>query len=264
MKKNFGYIHLPAGATVFVGETVDDMVDLGVIPSDTETQLAITYDTSTVQGSKGEIVLEKISNMVAELTTELYQINLKNINKLAGGIMNLTEVAAAKKSAVVYEIASFEKGVFIPIEHQNADGSELVISAVANGESPLTEVTDYISVKSDGKWGIIILYSSTAETGNGLKITYEYTPASHIKATMGTGSLELKSCVVRIRKEVEGKKFEITMYKAIKTDGITFSFPSVDSDNITSLPVTMQGRLDTSRPEGDQLLEIIDEIGVAE
>ena len=64
-------------------------------------------------------------------------------------------------------------------------------------------------------------------------------------------------------KEVDGKKFQVTLYKAIKSDGITFSFPSVDSEDITSLPVTMQGKLDTSRAQGDQLLEIIDEIGVA-
>lgn len=263
MKTNYDCIHLPAGATVEMGATASDLIDVGVIPSDTETQLNITYDTATVQGSKGEVVLEKVSNMQAELTTELYQINLENINRMAGGIMNLIKVPGDKVSGAIQEVPSFEKGVFIPLEHQNGDGSEIVIASVANGETPLTEVTDYIVMKSGSVWGLLVLDSSTATGSNGLKITYEYTPTAHIRATMGAGSIELKSCVVRIRKEVDGKKFQVTLYKAIKSDGITFSFPSVDSEDITSLPVTMQGKLDTSRALGDQLLEIIDEIGVA-
>lgn len=261
MKTNYDFIHLPAGATVYAGESVEDLVDLGVIPDDTETTLNITYDSANVQGSKGELVLQKISNMSAELTTELYQINLANINLLAGGVMTLTRETGAKVTGSVFEVASFEKGKFIPLPGQNADGTAQDITGINNGETPLTEGTDFFQAKVGSAWGIVITSDSTALPASGLEVTYDYTPARHVKATMGSGSVELKPCIVRVEKEVDGKLFRVTLYKAFKTDGIALSFPAVNSDDITSLPVTMQGMLDTSRANGDQLLEIIDEIG---
>ena len=131
MKSEYAGIHIPAGCTMYAGETVDSLVDLGVIPDDVDSQIEITYDVSRVQGSKGETVLESIRNMVAKATTELYQINLEHINMLVGGVMNVTKTAASKVSDEEHVIAKgWAKGALLPLPGRNADGSALVLLMV--------------------------------------------------------------------------------------------------------------------------------------
>lgn len=262
MKTEYAGIHIPAGCTMYAGPSVDELKDLGVIPEETDSQIEITYDTARIQGSKGEQVVNSIRNMVATATTALYQINLDNINLLVGGVLNVTRQTGSAVSGEEHEIASWTKGQLITLPGQNSDGSAQEITQILNGETPLTEGTDYIQAKADGRWGIIILDGSTAVTTSPLAVTYTYTPTAKVKATMGDGNVAVKACVVRFAKTVEGKLFQITIYKAVKTDGITIGFPAITSETITSLPVTMEGRIDYSRASGDQLLEIIDEIGV--
>ena len=262
MKSEYAGIHIPAGCTMYAGETVDSLVDLGVIPDDVDSQIEITYDVSRVQGSKGETVLESIRNMVAKATTELYQINLEHINMLVGGVMNVTKTAASKVSDEEHVIAKgWAKGALLPLPGRNADGSAPEITQILNGETPLTEATDYIVASADGRYGIIVLDGSSAVPTSPLTVTYSYTPTASVKATMGDGNVEARACVVRFSKTVEGRLFQVTIYKAVKTDGITLGFPAITSEDIPSLPVTMEGRIDYSRSGGDQLLEIVDEIG---
>lgn len=262
MKTEYAGIHIPAGCTMYAGPSVDDLKDLGVIPEDTDSQIEITYDTSRIQGSKGEQVVNAIRNMVATATTALYQINLDNINLLIGGVLNVSKQTGSQVSDEEYEVASWQKGLLMALPGQNSDGSAPEITQILNGETPLTEGTDYIMAKAGGRWGVVILDDSSAVTSSPLKVTYTYTPTSRVRATMGDGNVAVKACVVRFAKVVDGKLFQITIYKAVKTDGITIGFPAITSETITSLPVTMEGRIDYSRASGDQLLEIVDEIGV--
>lgn len=261
MKTEHAFIHVPAGCTMLAGPDVDSLVDMGIIPEETDSNIAITYDVARIQGSKGEQVVNYIRNMVATATTALYQLNLENIGMLAGGVFNTEKVAGSQVTGEVHEVSAWEKETFIQIPGQNSDGSAQTITTVENGVTELEEGVDYVAAKVGGRWGIIILSGSSAVTSSPIKITYTYTPTASLRATMGDGNLSIKACVVRFEKEIEGKRFAITLYKAVKTDGITLSFPAITSEAIPSIDVQMEGRLDTSRAAGDQLLEIIDEIG---
>lgn len=264
MNSQYSAIHIPAGCDVYVGDSVESLENVGVIPMDTDSNIEITYDVSNVQGSKKEQVLRFIRNMKAKASTELYQIRMPVINKLAGGIMNITSVAGSAVSGVTHTIAAgFEKGMLYILPGQNASGLVQTITTVKQGSTSLTG-SDYSMAKdSSGKWGIILTTGGSADVTKNVVVTYGYTPVAHYKVTMGDTAVDIAKKVVRFSKTVGGKLFQVTLYSAAMSNGIKLSFPGADEENPVKIPVELEGDLDTSRASGDQLLEIIDEIGVA-
>ncbi len=264
MSSQYSAIHIPAGCDVYVGDSVESLENVGVIPMDADSKIEITYDRSVVQGSKKEEVITSIRNMKAEASTELYQIRLPIINKLAGDVMNVTSVAGTTASGKTFTIAkNFEKGLLYALPGQNADGSAPTVSSVKQGTTALA-AADYTLVKdSSGRYGVVLTSSGAADTTKDVVVTYSYTPAAHYKVTMGAATVDIKKRIVRFSKTVDGKLFQVTLYSAAMSNGITLSFPGADEENPVSIPITLEGSLDTSRASGDQLLEIIDEIGVA-
>ncbi len=263
VKSKYAGIHIPAGCEMLVGPSVDALVSCGIIPEDTDSKIDISYTVNKVQGSKGETVVNYVNKMEAKGSTALYQFDLELINQLAGGIMQISKTAGTAVSAAVHAVeAGWVKDSFIILPGQNASGEKQSITKIVQGSTTLAAGTDYIQVKTNEGWGIIIPTASAAVTTKVLTITYGYTPAAQVKATMGSGSVDIQASVVRFKKVVNGKLFQVTLYKAVMTNGITLSFPAESSDSIPSLPVEIAGQLDPSRASGDQLLEIIDEIGV--
>lgn len=259
LKTNYAGIHIPAGCTVSVGETVESLIDLGVIPEETDSNITITYDTTKVQGSKLEQVVNYVRNMTAKGTSALYQVNLENLNKLSGGIMNITKSAGAIVTGDTHVISAPVKQVLYMLPGQNANKAAPTITKVMRGSTEIAADTGYVLSKdSAGNWGIMFL---TITGTTDITITYSYTPAAYTKATMGDAALSINPKVVRFEKEVNGKKFSVTLYSAIMTNGLSLSFPAASNENIPSIPIEIEGSLDVSRASGDQLLEIIDEIG---
>lgn len=263
MTSKISKVHIPAGCEVLVGDSVDSLVSLGVIPEETESQIEITYEVDKIQGSKSELVVQRVRNMQAVGSSALYQYDLKKISNLCGGIMNIEETAGEETTkSDTLEAGSWAKDTFYKLSGQNNSGEKQTITSVTAGEAELTDGTDYIQMKTNDGWGILILGASTAVTSSSIVIAYTYTPTASIRATMGAGSIEVDKKIVRFLKVVNGKRFQVTMYAATMTNGITLAFPAESSDTIPSLPIEITGELDADRAEGDQLLEIIDEIGV--
>ncbi len=264
IESKFKGVHIPSGCTVKVGDSVDTLESIGVIPMDTNTELNITYDKLLVQGSKKEEVISYIKNMKAKGTTEIYQIQMPVINKLTGGVMNIENVAGTKVTGFVQDFNGWAYGKFIKLKNQNADGSALVLSQVkASNKGVLTDSNYLLAANSEGEYGIIILNKTgkpaLSET---ITVTYEYTPASHLKVTMGDDVATITPKVVQFLKMQGDKKFQVTLYSALVEGGIKFTFPGSDSEKPASIPIEIDAALDTTRDSGDQLLEIIDEIGV--
>lgn len=262
MSREYEAIHIPAGCDVLVGDSVDSLEDVGVIPMDTDSKIEITYDRSIVQGSKKEQVLTRVRNMTAKASTELYQIRLPIINKLSGGVMNIKSVAGSAVSGATHTIASgFEKGRLYILPGQNASGAAPTVATVKQGSTSLTAEAYTVAKDASGMYGIIL--TGAADTAKAVTITYAYTPVAHYKVTMGGSSVDITKKIVRFTKTVDGKLFQVTLYSAAMSNGITLSFPGADEENPVRIPIEIEGNLDSSRASGDQLLEIIDEIGVA-
>lgn len=264
MSSQYSAIHIPAGCDVEVGDSVDSLENVGVIPMDTDSSIEITYDRSVVQGSKKEQVLTSIRNMKASAKTELYQIRLDVINKLAGDVMNVTAVPGTAVTGRTHSIqAGFEKGRLYILPGQNADGSAVTVASVKQGSTSLAAADWTLAKDQSGRCGVILTSAGAADATKAVTVTYGYTPAAHYKVTMGAATVDIRKRMVRFSKRVDGKLFQVTLYSAAMSNGITLSFPGADEENPVRIPIEMEGSLDTSRASGDQLLEIIDEIGVA-
>lgn len=264
MSSQYSAIHIPAGCDVSVGDSVDSLENVGVIPMDTDSNIEITYDISNIQGSKKEQVLKFVRNMRATASTELYQIRMPVINKLAGGVMNVQSVAGSAVSGQTHTIdAGFEKGRLYILPGQNASGAAQSITNVKQGSSALAAADYTLAKDASGRWGIILTTAGSADITKNVVVTYGYTPAAHYKVTMGDTAVDITKKIVRFSKTVDGKLFQVTLYSAAMSNGIKLSFPGADEENPVRIPIELEGDLDTSRARGDQLLEIIDEIGVA-
>ena len=262
LKSKSAGVHIPCGCTISVGNDESSLVDIGVIPEETDTTLSITYEVQTVMGSKREKVLEYIRNMAAEGTSAIYQVNLKVLNDLFGGIMDITESNGSEVPAATYKIAKgYSKETVYTLPGQNADGTAQTISKVNDGTEDLTADVDYVQAKgADGRWGIMLLSGATATEE--LTVTYAYTPASYVDAYMGDSVRQITSKMIRFSKEYGGKKFWVDLFSAKATNGLQIGFPASSADTPMSIPLTITGELDVTREAGKQLLRIHDEIGV--
>jgi len=262
----FKGIHIPSGCTVLVGDSVSSLVDVGVLPEGSATELGISYDAVQVKGSKNEDVMRYFKNLKAEAKFAIYEIILDNIARFAKGLMNVTSVAGAPVSGKEQRIpSSWESMRVYSLSGQNANGSAPVVTGTADPNKVLVEGDDFHLIKmSTGEYGIALVSGGPAGLveSDEVVLSLDYTPTAHKRAVMGAASVQVQTQVVRFLKEQGGKKFQITLFSAVNTAGLTFSFPASSADNPTSMDITMSGGLDSSRAVGEQLIEIIDEIGL--
>ncbi len=261
----YGSVHIPAGCTVKVGNTVPGLVDLGVLKGDA--QIVLSYDKQKVLGSKAEVLVDFIKNMKATATFELYQLHLPNIQKLLDGVATLTMIPAALVPGAVQVVASGAWGYndFIPIEHQNGSGAAITINSVVGSvNGALVANTDYFKGQdSQGRWGIFVIDSVTVTTeAQSITINYDYTPAAAYQLDMGEKSAELVAKIVEFLKTIDGKIFRARLWSVTNEEGLTLAFPDSANDEPASLPVSLVGGLDTAKATGKQLIEIYDEIGI--
>lgn len=267
---SYGSVHIPAGCTVKVGDSVGALTSLGVLKGDAN--IEITYDLVEVLGSKAETLVDLIKNMRANATFELYQLYLTNIQKLLDGVATVTNTAATIVEDYDQTVAegSWSLNTFIPLTYQNGDGSVLQIDAQgyvdisAGTDGALTHETHYVMAKNeDGIWGVIVYDTPATGESQALTISYDYTPAASKTMKMGAASDTITAKIVEFSKTIDGKTFRARIWKAKNESGITLAFPDSAGDEPASIPVTLVGRIDEDRTSGEQLIEIYDEIGTS-
>ncbi len=258
-------IQVPAGCDVLIGDNEANLVNVGVLPEDKETTVSVSYDSVEVKGSKNEDVQRYVKNMSAEGKFSIYQILLDNIAKFSKGLITLESVPGTPVTGQTQTIkAGWENKRLYRLDGQNADGSEPTVTA-KKGSTTLTKGDDFHVLKAaDGDFYVSLNTAGTSHiaTTDVITLTLGYTPKASVKAKMGAPSVEITPQVVRFMKMQGDKKFQITLWSATNSSGLSFAFPASSADKPTSIDVTMTGGLDTSRAVGDQLIEIVDEIGL--
>ena len=246
------------------GDDVGSLVNFG---SMTGIQFQETWDALMVESDNaGQEEIGKI-NQKAAILGNLQEINLTNLNDLRGGIDNFENIAGILVSAESQIIASGDWGFndFIKFEHQNGDGSAVIVNSVTGGiDGLLTVDDDYFAGKNEnGEYGIFVVDGIAAVTeGQSLTINYDYTPNAAVKLSSG-GKTTINPKVIRITNTNElGKKFQITIFKARNQDAINIEFPADTSGTVASTPINLQGSLDKARTVGEQLFSILDEQSV--
>ena len=256
-------VHLPRGYDVAVKNDQGSWVDLGVTMEGGT--LEATYETTKITGSRAEQILTAFREFTVSSTFTLAQIKLENIHLLMSGATNYTTTAADPVTVSDEDIAAgdWALNTFIPFANQNADGTVPGSITVANAGA-LTLDTDYLVIEGNaGEWGVYILDTVDTDIGETLELNYTYTPAASKELTLGSNSVEITPRAFRIRKnlgtDAAPKYFGVEIYSATNEAGLSLAFPRYDEEDITTLEVTLNGDLDTTRGDLDQLLKITDE-----
>jgi len=137
----FGSVHIPAGCTVKLGDTVPGLVDLGVLKGDAS--IGIAYDKVKVMGSKAETLIDFIKNMKATATFELYQLHLPNIEKLLAGAVTVgyTPGAPLTDQPEVIAAGNWKYDRFYPLAHQMGSGLVPTINRVVGSLDTTLDLT---------------------------------------------------------------------------------------------------------------------------
>jgi len=266
----YGSVHIPAGCTVKIGDTVPGLEDLGVLKGDAS--IGITYDLLKVLGSKAEKLIDFIKNMKATASFEMYQLYLPNIKKLLDGVVDVNPIAGTPVVGHTEAKGAneTEAGKFYQFEFQQGNGTvpaNIVITQDPAG-TPLVLVADddYIVTESfpdSGIWGLVFNDGGAQyDPTKAQEWEYDYTPNEAYTLTMGDKSAEFVTKIVEFSKTIDGKLFYARLWSVTNEEGLTLSFPDSANDEPLSLPVTLVGGLDTAKASGEQLIEIYDEIGL--
>ena len=261
----FGSVHVPAGCTFKIGDSVGGLATMGVLKGDSA--IEITYDLIEALGSQAEEVLSYAKNMRAVATCELYQLHLPNIEKILDGIATVTSQAGVLQAGVndVVNSGDWEYDKFIPFVNQNGDGSSPTVNSVTGSvDGALVEDTDFFVIMNEaGVWGYYVIDSATVTTeAQNLTANTDYTPAASKTLKMGSPSASLTAKIVEFSKTQNSKIFRVRLWSAKNEAGLTIGFPDSNADEPTSMPISLSGRLDSDKTDGEQLIEIYDEIGI--
>lgn len=258
--QNPGAIRFGSGK-LEVGTSVASLVDIGAIRNAVFKE---EWEEVEVKSDNAGVVKVGIKEHVAFIECDMMEVNLENLNTIRGGLDTYTPVAGTPV-AVTDELHVLNGTEFVRLNNRSGSGAEVASISVKDiSNNDAVRNTDYVvAVDASGFTCVArIAGSSVISDGETVKVNYTYTPNSSVTLKSG-GKTSISDRVVRITNTDEnGKKFQITLYKATVNEGQNIEFPADDGDDPAMPHLKMKGVLDVSRAAGDQLFEIYDEQGV--
>jgi hypothetical protein len=224
------------------------------------------YTPVDIKADNGGLIAQLAKDQECTLKMNLMEIDLAILNQIRGGIDSYSTIAGTPVNGATQEVfaGNWAHQKFIPLLSQGTVAP--VVSAVsAATDGALTDNDDYVFGQDQhGNYGIYTTGSAKFTTTNqNLIITYNYTPAA-AKVLKSGGLITISSNYVRVtnKRAADGKKFQITIYKAMNQDGLKIDFPADDDPKAWETPLTFKGCKDATRSVGDQLFMIYDEQSV--
>lgn len=249
---------------VEVGDDINSLVDLGAMKG---VKFEETWDEIEVESDNAGTVTLGTSNHKASIAGDLMEIELANLAEVRGGIDKYETIPGVlvPNATQTVKAGDWSYDDFIKIENQNGDGTAITVNSVTGAtDGALIAGDDYILGKNEkGEYGIFIQDGTTLTAENqDLVVDYDYTPNKAVKLSSG-GKTTINPKVVRITNVNElGKKFQITIFKARNSQGISIELKSDESGEVATTPLNLTGELDANRDPGAQLFEIYDEQSV--
>jgi len=152
-------------------------------------------------------------------------------------------------------------------DNQPAVGDHIYVTgfteAANNGVKTVTAVTSTLitvseTLVNEAEGDTISIVRGAIQDGATVYADYTYTPLASRTYTTG-GQTALTDRVARFTNyDVDDNELRITVYKCRIANGISLKFPSDDAVDPLPCPISVIGKLDTSRTVGDQLFAIYD------
>lgn len=258
--QNSGAIRFGSGV-LEIGTTVNDLVNIGAIR---DAVFSEEWEEVEVKSDNAGVVKVGIKEHVAYIEADMMEVDLEKLYLIRGGLDTLSTVAASPV-AITDEEIELDDTELVRLAYANGDGTEVSSISVTDADSnAAVRNTDYvIVVDEEGFTCIARVDGSTVLTdGDTALVSYSYTPNASVTLSSG-GKVTVSDRVVRITNtNEEGKKFQITLFKASINEGAEIEFPSDEDDDPAMPHLKMKGVLDVGRTAGDQLWSIYDEQGV--
>jgi len=247
-------------AKVEVGASVGALVDLGAAA---DVKFEEKFDVVYIVPDNAPKKQIAIKDHEASVSFSMMEVDLSALNTIRGGMDTYDTVDGTLATATA-EAHTLTGVNGVRLNFKNGDGTLVTISA-ATDTAGTTAVpnTDYVSYLDAEGYTCVARVSNSAviTDGDGIKVTYSYTPST--SRSLSTGGLNtITPRVVRLTNtNAAGKKFEITVYSATSEGGIKLEFPADDGDKPMMPEITLTGIVDATRTAGDQLFKIVDEQG---
>jgi len=262
--KNLGAIKF-GSAKFEISSNGVDWTDLGAMR---ELVFEEMSERSEISADNTGPILVGIRDHRVQLSGNLMEIDLANLNVIRGGIDNYSTVDGILVSGVIQDFVSGQWGYNDPvaIENQNCNKSQLTINSVTGSvDGALVAGTDYfVGVNEAGDTVVTVIDSATVTTEDQtITVNYDYTPCAK-KVLKSGGKMELSSFYARFTNlDEEDKMFRITVHKAENAAGIVINYQPDEGEDPDMIPITIIGRRDNARTAGEQLFTIEDEQGVS-
>ena len=230
---------------VLVGDDFDSLVDIGALRNPVFNSLA---ENQEIEFDNTDSLKKFVKGTRVQVTFDLAEINLSNLAKLDAGLINLTTVAGTiVNNATQLVVAggwNFEQ--FIPIAHQNGDGSALNVDSVTGATSgALSADTDFHVIESNGVYGIVVHDSESPSIGEdqNLTIQYDYTPNEAKRVTFNDQGGKTLKAMRLVNTDENSKQFRIDIEDGTNFAPISVDFATDVEDDVATLSIDFQGKL---------------------
>ena len=262
-------VYFPDGAKVSVKASGEgSYTDIGAINS--AISLTLNWTENQELTANADKLRKQIKNMIVDGSFTLIQLDADNINRLSGNLFEKVTTAGSEVLSAAFDtqtISDIAFGTMYNLEAVvTATGEPIkfsaapVISGILNGATPLAADDDYTIVadaSSPSGYSIVFMDTADIDAGDDPVITYgNNTPIATTAIYCGSSTTTLDAYALRFahtnESGVEDRVFEL--YSVDPTSGgFQFGFKGANEDGVEEMPITFQGKIDTSRADGRQL-----------
>lgn len=263
-------VYFPDGAKVSVKANGEgSYTDIGAINS--AISLTLNWTENQVLTANAGKLMKQIKDMIVDGSFTLIQLDADNLNRLSG---NLFEKVPTPGSAVlsaafdtqdivdivmgkIYDLEAVVNATGEPIKFSTAP---VLASVLEGGLNALSAGADYSVISnpsSPSGYSIIFMDTAALDPGDDVEITYgDNTPIATTAIYCGSSTTTLDAYALRFAHTneagVEDRVFEL--YSVDPTSGgFQFGFKGANEDGVEEMPISFQGKIDTSRADGRQL-----------
>lgn len=236
--------------------TIADAVSIGLLDGVT---FNLTGDKTVIETDNSADIDLGLANPQVEIGASAWKnLDLEVLYKMLGEVGTCTTIPGTA-TTVTDELVTLIANTGVALKNKNAAGTVVTaITAKKSDDTPLVQDTDYL-VQLNTAGFTVIVPKGTLTTGDVIKVSYTYTPAASKKITYSSTAAPKYLHAWLINKNNDGKQFYIEVYRVSAMTSAQVSFGNDKNKTLISMPVSMTGKPDTTRPALDDLFSWVDE-----
>lgn len=226
---------------VLIGDDFASLVDIGALRSP---KLQSMAEAQNIEFDNVPQLKNFAEGDKVQLSFVLAEINLTNLAKFDGGMVNLSAVAASPV-AITDEAHGTGWTQGTPIKLNNKNGANTIVSSIVvkGGGSTLTLNTDYrtyVGNGSNGELGATYIVPVSVQAG-AITVSYSYTPNASKKLTFNSSGTKTLKALRILNTDANGKTFKVDIQNCSNVSAPSIEFPADTAAEVATMPITLEG-----------------------